>query len=537
MTDEKRPATDEGAGNPAHGEEGHVHGPDCDHDHEHPHEGEGAAAAEGGEGAEAEAKLRQTVEIKDVGPCKKHIKVTVNREDIDSRFDEKFSELVMAGDNVVAGFRPGKAPRKVVERRFGREVGEQVKAEVLMASLEQLAEENDVAPLSPPDLDPAKIDIPEEGDLVYEFDVEVRPEFELPTYKGLKLKRPVREFSADDVAREERRLLEPHGQIVPKAAPAAAELGDVLVTDIVTTFEGREVNKAQEVQFRVEPRLALKDGVAEKFGEVMAGAKAGDVRTVDIRLTDGVADPAMRGKTVQAAFHVKDVKTIRLPELTPELLKRFGANNPDQLRELIRGALQRRLEYMQRQSAREQVLALINESASWDLPQDLLRRQARRALQRRIMEMRAAGISDQEIEGRQRLLQQDVLRSTALALKEHFVLQKIAEEEKLKVEDEDIDDEIERIAWRNDESPRRVRAKLEKEDMLEALAVELIERKALDLVLESATYDDQPMGAAAATEGDPVATSEAQAVPGEMHEPTDEPPAAAEGEAKADPSA
>src|SRR5436309_7299122 len=150
------------------------------------------AAAVPEEGAEeAPAKLHQTVEIKDVGPCKKHIKVTVDRGDIDQRFDEKFSELVTQERSFVQGFRPGKAPRKLVERFYKQDVQQQVKAEVLMASLEQLAEEQDIAPLAPPDLDPGKIEIPEAGPMVYEFEVEVRPEFKLPDYKGLKLKRPV----------------------------------------------------------------------------------------------------------------------------------------------------------------------------------------------------------------------------------------------------------------------------------------------------------------------------------------------------------
>ena len=83
-----------------------------------------------------------------------------------------------------------------------------------------------------------------------------------------------------------------------------------------------------------------------------------------------------------------------------------------------------------------------------------------------------------------------MLKSTAAALKEHFVLQKIAEVEKIEIEDDDIDAEIERIADQTGESSRKVRARLEKEDLIEALAADLLERKALDLILRSATYED-----------------------------------------------
>src|SRR5207248_5291816 len=101
-------------------------------------------------------KLQQEVEIKDIGPCKNHIKVSVDRGGIETRLDEQYSKLVT--DAHVAGFRPGKAPRKIVEKQFGKEVSDQVKAEVLLQSLEQLAEEHDIAPLSAPNLDPFKIE-------------------------------------------------------------------------------------------------------------------------------------------------------------------------------------------------------------------------------------------------------------------------------------------------------------------------------------------------------------------------------------------
>src|SRR5215212_9790889 len=143
-------------------------------------------------------KLEQTVEMKDVGPCKKHIKVTVARKDIDKRLDEKYAELV--GDSIIPGFRPGKAPREIVVRKFKKDVEDQVKAQVLLGSLEQLAEENDIAPLSPPNLNPNTIVIPDKGDFVYEFEVEVRPSFDLPEYKKLKLKRPVKTYNDEDVA-------------------------------------------------------------------------------------------------------------------------------------------------------------------------------------------------------------------------------------------------------------------------------------------------------------------------------------------------
>jgi trigger factor len=473
------------------------------------------------EGADAPVKLRQTVDVRDIGPCKKHITVTIDRADIDERLNEKYKELIVGHRSLVPGFRPGKAPRKMVERLYKEDVNQQVRGDLLLASLEQLAEEQDIAPLAPPNLDPAKIKVPDEGPMIYEFEVEVRPKFELPEYKGLKLKKPTKTFTPEDVERERKRLLEPYGQIIPKPEPGAVEVGDVVTADIVTRIGDRQLNELKEVRLRVDPTLALRDGIAKRFGKVMAGAKVGDSRVVPIELSEAAADPDLRGKTVDATFTVKDVKTYRLPEeVGTEILDEFNVRSVEALDDLIRVVLERRLEYAQRQSARQQIIAKVGDEAIRELPEDLLLRQARRALQRKVIEMRNAGMTEEEINGRVRVLQNDVYRSTALALKEHFVLQKIAEDEKLDVTDDDIDAEIERIASRSNESPRKVRARLEKDDLIDSLAAELLESKALDLILDSAEFEETPLEAS--DEEESVATVEEQVVPGEMSDPVAE---------------
>jgi trigger factor len=474
------------------------------------------AAEAAGEGQEKEPeKLEQAVEIRDIGPCKKHVKVSIDRKSIDARLNDKFSEMVK--DAVVPGFRKGKAPRKVIERQYAKSVTQEVRGQLLVASLEQLGEDHDLAPLSPPDINPSKIELPKEGPLVYEFDVEVRPEFDLPNYKGLKIRRPVKTFSDEDVAAEQRRILSEWGQLVPKDGPA--EMDDRVIVDLTTRYGDQVIGSSREVTLRVQKQLAFKDGVAERFGEQVVGAKAGDTRVVEITLSDRAAAPQLRGQKVQATLEIKDVKQVRLPELTHEFLHNFGVHSEDQLRELVHAALQRRLEYLQRRSARQQIAEQIAATATWELPRDLLLRQARSAMARRVMEMREAGIPEEEIRGRQRLLQQDILRHTELALKEHFVLQKIAEAEKIEVDQDDVNAAIEAIADREGESPRRVRAQLEKDNQLEALAVELIEGKVVDLILEHAEYQDEPLDQ---PDQPAVATVEEQAVPGELHDPTAE---------------
>ena len=468
-------------------------------------------------GAEESVKLKQEVVITDAGPCKKHVKVTVDRSAINTRMDEKFSDMMVKNPVQVPGFRTGKAPRKIVEKKFFKEISAEVKNEILMASLEQLAEEQALSPLSPPELDPSKVLIPEGEDepMVYEFNIEVRPEFDLPDYKGLKIRRPIHTFTPDDIKRETKRILEPYGTLAPKEGDGVAVAMDDLITTTLVIKDGQtEMNKVNEVRLKVEKRLALEDGVAEDFGKNLVGAKVGDSRTVDITLSQGV-NPTLRGKVVTAHFTILDIKTMRLPELTTDLLAQFDVRNADQFEEVVSTRLERFLAYQQRQTARTQVLQLLAGSTKWELPQDLLQRQARKTLQRRVMEMRGAGMTEEQIVSRERSLTQDALRSTAAALQEHFVLQKIADLEKLEIEEADIDAEIDAIADRMGENPRKVRGRMEREDMMESLATELLERKALDMVLETAVYDDyefNPMN----EDEDATATTDATATDGSV---------------------
>lgn len=455
-------------------------------------------------------KLPQEVIITDAGPCKKHVKVTVDRAAIDARFEEKFKDLMTQHPAMVPGFRRGKAPRKIVEKAYKKEITTEVRQEVLMASLEQLAEEERLSPLSPPELDPHAVVIPDAGPMVYEFDIEVRPEFDLPSFKGLKLRRPTHTFTDAEIRREGDRMLEDHGTLEAKSDGVA--LDDQVVADVaIKGPDGKVLNTLTDVKFRAEKRLALADGVAVKFLKEIGGAKVGDTRDVSITLSQDVPTESLRGANLTAAFTVKEVKHVVRPELTPAVLEQFDVRTPDAFSELVRTRLERYMEYIQRREARTEVLKQLAGNANWDLPRDLLVRQARRTMQRKVMEMKGAGMTDEQILGRRRVLEQDALQSTAAALKEHFVLQKIAEVEKLEIDDPDIDTEIDRIAEQSGESPRKVRARMERDDLIEALATELLERKALDLVLDSAEYEDYEFNPTETDED--VATVEQSAAP------------------------
>ena len=477
----------------------------------------GIATAEETSTAGNKNAIRQTVDVRDAGPCKKHITVTVEAAEIKDRFELKLKEL--GDDAQVNGFRPGKAPRRLIENRYRKEISEQLKNELLYQSLEQMSEEKKLNPISPPNLDPNRIEIPAEGNFIYEFEVEVRPEFNMPEYKGLKLKKPVHHYTPEEIAREERRILATYGEPKPKEGTVALE--DMVVLSGPVKFGEQQIGLIKSHQFRVDGQLAFKDGVAPKFAEHVAGKKAGDTVEVDIVLQQSLSVQELRGQTVKGFLTIEQVLEVPMPELNAEFLGMFGLENPDEFRELVEALLKRRLEHAQRQAARGQFMSFINQEMNWELPRDLLMKQARTAMARRVMEMRADGIPEDEIVKRQRLLSQDILKSTEQALKEHFVLQRVAEAEKLEVEEADIEEEIRRIAAREGESYRKVRARMEKDDLIDALAAEILERKAVDLIMDNAEFEEVALEESD-KEAPKVHASEAQAVAGADADPASE---------------
>ena len=172
----------------------------------------------------------------------------------------------------------------------------------------------------------------------------------------------------------------------------------------------------------------------------------------------------------------------RLPELTSAFLDKIGGfASEEELLTEVRGELEKQLKFHQQRRVRQQITALLTVAAKWELPKDLLRRQAGREYERMVLELQSSGFTDAMIRQYMNELQQNALASTAKALKEHFILERIAEDQKIEAEPDDFDREVELIAEQSDESPRRVRARLEKRGLMDTLRNQIVERKVIEL--------------------------------------------------------
>jgi len=438
---------------------------------------------------EEEQRLNLEVEVASPSACERHVTVTVSREDIDRYMNDAFSEMMPSAN--IPGFRIGRAPRKLVESKFKKEIGEQIKGSLLLASLEQISEDESFTAISEPDLNLDAIEVPEEGPMTFEFDIEVRPDFDLPKWKGIQIKRPTHEFGDSDIDAHLEKMLTRFGQLVPFDGPAGE--GDFVTVNIVTSHEGQQLEHDEEVVLRIRPKLSFKDGELADFNKLMEGTKSGDKRTAQVKLMQDAPNEELRGKSVDVEFKVLEVKRLKLPELTEDFLQEMGGFKSEaELRDAIRANLQRQLEYEQQQQVRQQITALLVKSADWELPPGLLKRQSAREVERTMMELRRAGFSEAEVRARENMLRQNSASSTARSLKEHFILERIAEEEEIQAGEGDFEKEIMLIAMQSGESPRRVRAQIEKRGLMDVLQNQIVERKVLELVQQNATFKDEP---------------------------------------------
>lgn len=431
-------------------------------------------------------KLALDVQVEKTGDCSRHVIVTIPETDVHRYFQRQYDELMPRAE--VPGFRPGKAPRKLIESKFRKTVADQVKGSLLMDSLTQISEEELFSAIGEPDFDFEAVEVDPSQELKFEFNIEVRPEFDMPKWKGLELERPEHEFASEEIDEQASRYLRSQSSLLP--VDGAVQEFDVINANIVVTVDDKEINRLEDVEIDLRPTLSFRDAKIEGLDKLMLGKEAGEKVVAEAKITDSAANVDVRGKTAQVEIEVLDVKRAEHSELSEENYSVFGEgfDNVGEVRDAIKSEMERQLEYAQSKKIREQISGLLTESADWELPPELLERQSRREMERAILELRRNGFNENYIAAFENDLRQNSMERTAVALKEHFILERIAEAEGVEDEAGDYDREIALIAMSMQDSPRRVRARMERSGQMDTLRNQIIERKVIDLIKENATF-------------------------------------------------
>jgi trigger factor len=183
---------------------------------------------------------------------------------------------------------------------------------------------------------------------------------------------------------------------------------------------------------------------------------------------------------------------MKSPKLTPAFLEELGDfESEEELREFVRDSLVRQADYRTQQELRRTVVGQLTEGVNFDLPETLVRRQTLRELERKVLELRRSGFDDDNIRRYVNAAKQNARASTEAALREHFILEQIAEQEGIDADENDYEAEIELIAQQSDMPARRVRARLEKQGQMDALRNQIVERKVIETIVAAAKVTEE----------------------------------------------
>ncbi|QDV26703.1 trigger factor [Aureliella helgolandensis] len=424
---------------------------------------------------EDEGKLQFDVKVDVTSACERHVVVSIPQAEVLRYRSKAFDDVSPRAE--LPGFRAGKAPRRLVEAKFREQVDEQVKSSLIMDSLQLITEGDHFSAISEPNFDYEAVELPAEGDFKFEFRIEVRPDFETPEWKGLDLERPTCELTDQHVDDHLARTL---ARFVPASSvDDGATSGDIVLLNATFKHGDKILGSFEEESVNVRPNLAFGDAILSGFDKLIEGKKEGDTFSAKVTLTDSAAEEELRGKEVDAEFTVHEVRRVEIEEISPTMLDSLGFGDIGELRGFVRGELERQFDYHQQQSLRRQAVEKLTEGADWDMPESLVRRQTNRELQRLQLELQRSGFNQDQISSYMNASRQNARATTVRALREHFVLEKIAEDIELEPSAEDYDKEVALIAEQNDASPRSIRARLEKTGQMDAIRNQIIEREVI----------------------------------------------------------
>ncbi|RIK64190.1 MAG: trigger factor [Planctomycetota bacterium] len=463
------------------------------------------------------------VAVADAGVLRKRVTVTVPRSDVDAELEKEYKELVT--EAIIPGFRRGRAPRRLVEKRFGTEVGQQVQTRIVSNAYLAAIDKEGLKVLGDPLLwvklkDKAESDseqlvdmptaighlkLPEEGDFEFKCEVEVKPEFELPSLDGVPVERPVLEITDEDVDVQIKRARANRGHWAP-VLDGSVERDDMLICDMVMTADGKEIKKAENIQLAARPQRI--EGVTfEDFGDRFNGARVGATKTLEGELPDDYEVEDLRGKKARIELKLNDIKRLELPPMDKEYLESQGFESEKELREYVRDEMKNRLDSEIKRGMRNQVRKYLLDHTKLDLPEGLSSRQTERAVLRKAIDLQRQGVPISEIAKHADELRTIAQEETTTELKLHFVLEEIAEKLEIEVSEEEINAAIMMMAQAYNRRFDRMRDDLARNNGLEMLYLQIRDEKCIDKILEKAKVTDAEMPRKPAAKGEKAASA------------------------------
>jgi len=439
---------------------------------------------------ETQEKFNCQVNVADSGPWKKKITVDIPREEIDKEMNKQYGDLVHSAE--IPGFRKGHAPRKLIEKRYGQDVTSQVKLQLMAQAFKQIDEDQDFEILGEPDFDPEKIELPESGDFHFDYEVEVKPTFELPALEGIRIEKKIYEINEDRIHEALEEFLRRNGELVDINEEAAQE-GDILRANVTMTVEGIE----QPETFTDHPLRVAESGIhgvwIEDMATVLEGVKVGETRSCSATVPDTHSNEEYRGKKAQFTIQVNTLKRLIPAEVNEEFLAKIGVESEEELKKVLESSLENQTEREVRNSMKQQVYEYLNKNIAFELPVGVAARHANQVLIRRYYDLLNQGIPSEMIEENIEKLRSSSSEQAAQNLKMDFIMDAISDKLEIEVSEGEINAAIAQMAAVNRRRPESLKNEMQKEGRLDNIRSYIRDEKAIDKILEMAQVVDAPV--------------------------------------------
>ena len=417
------------------------------------------------------------------------LKVQVPSEQVDEKVGQKLRE--MRGQVRLQGFRPGKVPMKVVEKRYGPQVRSEVLDEVVRTTYAEALEQESLRPAGTPDIQPLTV---EPGkDLEYEARFEIVPDVTVGDIESIELERPAVDIEAADIDRILDRLRRQHAEYSEVDRPA--EQGDRVTIDFDGKVDGEDFdgNSGEDVP------ISLGEGqMPGPFEEELTGMQAGDTKTIRYTFPEGFPDAAIAGREAEFSVTMKTVEAPELPEADEGFAETLGIEGGvEALRQRIADSLERERDQAVRSRIKNQVMNSLVEGSDMLLPRTLVDREIEQVREQTLEQMRQAGAAGDDPDLPADRFEEEAQRRVKLGL----LVNEIVRANEIEIEPERMQAALQRVASGYEQPDQVMQHYLQNQEALQSLQLQVMEDQVVDWVLERARVTDKPMSLDALTSG------------------------------------
>ncbi|MDR3349804.1 MAG: trigger factor [Acidaminococcales bacterium] len=420
--------------------------------------------------------------------------ITVPQAVVGKAYDKAWRNI--AGKLSVPGFRKGKAPRKIVEKRVGLPAIQEEAFDILaQKSYVEALEQTGVQPVSRPSVDVETL--AEDRDMVFKVTVAVKPEVQLGQYKGLSAKKAVREITGADIDDALEKLRERKSSMVVVEGAKLGK-GDFAVIDFKGTIDGQPFNGGEGKSYPLEIGSG---SFIPGFEDQLLGAGAGEERVIKVNFPGDYPAAELAGKEAQFSVTVHDVKRRQAPEVTDEFIKdNSDFFTIDQWRENCRENLEKAALLSARNEYENNILKAAVDGAVLTIPDAMAQERASEMIMDTANSLKRRGLNfDDYLKYMGKTLEElrEEKKEAALEdIKAELVMDAIAEAEGIEVSEEELTKEIERMAAQYKQPLDEVKKALVKTGNIKQLAASVLRRKAARFIIDASAEDAGEQGEA-----------------------------------------